>query len=217
MAFVITIDGPAGAGKTTTARGVAEELGYRYLDTGARYRALALAVIRAGVREHGSGMAIEAVRRATVIPEWKGSAMHVVLDGEDVTTLIRTPEVTAMVSPLSAVPEVREFLLPIQRSCGGHRGGSLGLVLEGRDTGSVVFPGADLKIFLTADVGERARRRSIELEAAGIEKPVDEVRREIEERDERDSGRDVAPLIFPDGGVEVEFEYILCAVLLEES
>lgn len=198
--LLITIDGPAGAGKTTTARCVAKELGYRYLDTGALYRALALAVIRAGVTDPGSPGALEAVRKSLVEPFWQGEQMHVRLGGEDVTSLIRTPAITRMVSPLSAVPEVRDLLLSVQRRPGEEGG----LVVDGRDTGSVVFPGAGLKIFLTADVDERAGRRQRELAGAGIDKDRDEVRRDIVARDRRDSSRAVAPLTFPDGGIEID-------------
>lgn len=198
--LVITIDGPAGAGKTTTARGVARELSYRYLDTGALYRALALAVLRAGESDPGSAGSAVAVRRSRVEPFWRGDRMHVRLDGEDVTDLIRTPEITGMVSPLSAVPEVRDLLLPVQRA-EGEEGG---LVVDGRDTGSVVFPDADLKIYLAADARERAERRRRELAAAGIERQLDDVLREIEARDKRDSSRPIAPLVFPEGGVEVD-------------
>ncbi len=197
---VITIDGPAGAGKTTTAREVARELGFRYLDTGALYRALALAVIRAGVTDPDSQDAAEAVRHSRVEPFWEGDRMHVRLDNEDVTSLLRTPEITAMVSPLSAVPSVRALLLPIQR-LPGEEGA---LVVDGRDTGSVVFPTAELKVYLTALVDERAGRRQSELAAAGIERDLQEVRREIVERDRRDSSRPVAPLTFPEGGIEVD-------------
>jgi cytidylate kinase len=198
--LVITIDGPAGAGKTTTARGVARELSYRYLDTGALYRALALAVLRANESDPRSPGAVAAVRRSVVEPFWRGDRMHVRLDGEDVTGLIRTPEITDMVSPLSAVAEVRDLLLPVQRA-EGREGG---LVVDGRDTGSVVFPDADLKLYLVADARERAARRRRELAAAGVERDLDEVLREIEARDKRDSSRPLAPLVFPEGGVEVD-------------
>ncbi len=200
MNLVITIDGPAGAGKTTTARGVAANLEYRYLDTGALYRALALAALREGATDPFSPEALDAVRDCSAEPVWKDGRMHVLLDGEDVTAMIRTPEITRMVSPFSAVPEVRAILLPIQR----EPGKSGRLVLDGRDTGSVVFPDADLKIYLNADVAERAKRRCLEQAESGVVLDLQEVRREIEERDRRDSTRDVAPLTFPEGGVEVD-------------
>ncbi len=200
MDLVITIDGPAGAGKTTTARGVAAALGYRYLDTGALYRGLALAALRAGAGDAGSPAALAAVRAVRMEPYWEGDGMGIRLDGEDVTGAIRAEEVTRLVSPLSAIPAVREILLPVQRKEGEHGR----LVADGRDTGSVIFPDARLKVFLTADLEERARRRSLELAASGIVRNHAEVRREIEERDRRDSSRSLAPLIFPEGGVEVD-------------
>jgi len=197
---VITIDGPAGAGKTTTARGVASALAYRYLDTGALYRGLALAALRAGESDADSPATLKAVRAAHMEPYWHEGEMGIRLAGEDVSGAIRAPEVTRLVSPLSALPAVREILLPVQRK-EGNRGR---LVADGRDTGSVVFPGADLKVFLTADVEERSKRRSLELAAAGIVHDLAEVKREIEERDRRDSSRPLAPLTFPEGGVEVD-------------
>ncbi|MFH1680269.1 MAG: (d)CMP kinase, partial [Candidatus Eisenbacteria bacterium] len=115
MRIVVAIDGPAGAGKSTTARAVAERLGYRYLDTGALYRALALAVIRSGVKDLLGEEAVAVCRAARVRPVWQGSAMQVLLDGENVSEAIRSPEVTRLVSPLSARPEVREQLIALQR------------------------------------------------------------------------------------------------------
>ncbi|MBN1826066.1 MAG: (d)CMP kinase [Candidatus Eisenbacteria bacterium] len=191
MRGVIAIDGPAGAGKSSTARKVAAALGYRYLDTGALYRALALSVIRAGAAEEGPERMTAIARGARVRAEWRGAdEMGVFLDGEEVTRAIRDPEVTRLVSPLSAIPEVRELLIVLQREAAAAGG----LVAEGRDIGTVVFPDAPLKIFLVADARERARRRRLELEAAGIRKDEKEILREIEERDRRDSGRATAPL-----------------------
>ena len=201
MRAVIAIDGPAGAGKTSTARGVAARLGFRYLDTGALYRALALAVIRAGAGAAPPEEMTAIARRARVRPEWKDDGeMGVILDGEDVTRAIRDSEVTRLVSPLSAIPEIRETLIGLQREAAA--GG--GLVVEGRDIGTVVFPEAPLKIFLVADARERARRRRLELEEAGVRRPEEEILREIEERDRRDSGRATAPLRRALDAVEVD-------------
>jgi len=200
VSLVVAIDGPAGSGKTTTARAVAERLGYRYLDTGALYRALALAVIRSGIKDpHGEG-ALAICRAARVRPEWRGRAMRVLLDGEDVSEEVRSSEVTRLVSPLSARPEVRALLVDLQREAGREGG----IVVEGRDIGSVVFPEAGLKVFLVADPEERARRRWRELEASGVPASLEEIRRAIDERDRRDSGRSVAPLVRAKDAVEID-------------
>jgi cytidylate kinase len=198
--LVVAIDGPAGAGKTTTARAVAARLGYRYLDTGALYRALALAVLRAGPEDPTGPEAVAVCRAARVRPEWSGESMRVFLGDEDVSGAIRSPEVTRLVSPLSALPEVRALLVALQRE-GGREGG---VVVEGRDIGSVVFPEARVKVFLTADLAERARRRRAELEAAGVASSEEEIRRSLEERDRRDSSRKVAPLVRAPGSVEID-------------
>jgi cytidylate kinase len=198
--LVVAIDGPAGAGKTTTARAVAARLGYRYLDTGALYRALALAVLRAGPEDSTGPAAVAVCRAARVRPEWSGGGMRVYLGDEDVSGAIRSPEVTRLVSPLSALPEVRALLVALQREAGKEGG----VVVEGRDIGSVVFPGARVKVFLTADLAERARRRRAELEAAGVAAGEEEIRRSLEERDRRDSGRKVAPLVRAPGAVEID-------------
>jgi cytidylate kinase len=198
--LVVAIDGPAGAGKTTTARAVAARLGYRYLDTGALYRVLALAVLRAGPEDSTGPAAVAVCRAARVRPEWSGGGMRVYLGDEDVSGAIRSPEVTRLVSPLSALPEVRALLVALQREAGKEGG----VVVEGRDIGSVVFPGARVKVFLTADLAERARRRRAELEAAGVAAGEEEIRRSLEERDRRDSGRKVAPLVRAPGAVEID-------------
>lgn len=200
MAIVITIDGPAGAGKTTTARGVSGELGYHYLDTGALYRGFAVIALRAGINDAASPRLLEALHGVAVEAVWDDKGMRVLVDGEDVTHELRRPEVTKLVSPLSAIPEFRDRLMPVQRAAAKLGG----LVVDGRDTGSVVFPNADLKIFLVADVHERALRRSRELAASGVDHKVKEVQREIAERDARDSSREVAPLVFPDGGIRID-------------
>lgn len=200
MKVVVAIDGPAGAGKSSTARGVAARLGYRYLDTGALYRALALAVLRAGAGGKSPAKMVAAARSADVHPEWREGEMLVFLDGEEVSREIRAPEVTRLVSPLSAIQEVRDLLVQIQR--GAAHGG--GVVVEGRDIGSVVLPDAEVKIFLTADLAERARRRRLELAASGVDLPQEEVERQIAERDRRDSSRAVAPLVRAEDAVVVD-------------
>lgn len=187
----MTIDGPAGAGKSTVARRLARRLGYRLLDTGAIYRAVGLAAYRAGVAlDDEAGLAAIAAD-LDIDFAFEGDVNHVRVAGEDVSAAIRTPEVSQAASKVSALPAVRAALLDLQRRLGG-RGG---VVVEGRDTGTVVFPGAEAKFFLTATEDERARRRVDELGAAGQVVAYDETLREIQERDSRDASRDIAPMV----------------------
>jgi cytidylate kinase len=187
---IIAIDGPAGAGKTTTAREIARRLDFMHLDTGAMYRALALKVLRDGCPLDDAeriGQIAQDARVALLLGE---SGQRVILDGEDVTDLIRSPEVTQAVTPVCEVGQVRERMVELQRLAGS----SGGVVVEGRDIGTVVFPDARIKIFLIADLSERARRRMLELQAAGNTATLDEVMTQIAERDRRDQQRDLAPL-----------------------
>jgi cytidylate kinase len=188
--LIIAIDGPSGAGKSTLAKRLARELGFIYLDTGAMYRALALKVLRRGI-DLADDDALNAIVDATDIDlrETKGK-LEVLLDGNDVASDIRTPEVSQMASKVSALKKVRGRMLELQRALG--RRGSI--VAEGRDIGTVIFPEAEVKIFLDASVPERARRRYEELRAAGRQVDFQETMREMEERDKRDSERDLAPL-----------------------
>ncbi len=192
---VVAIDGPAGAGKSSVTRLVAERLGYLLVDTGAIYRAVALAASRAGIGWSDSqpiaALASALVAREGIRLERLASGeQRVVLDGEDVSSAIRTQAISEGASRVSAIPEVRESLLELQRAA-GRRGG---VVLEGRDIGTVVFPDAEAKFFLTASVDVRARRRHEELAQRGYPQSFEDVRREVIERDKRDSSRPVAPL-----------------------
>ncbi|HET9958243.1 MAG TPA: (d)CMP kinase [Polyangiaceae bacterium] len=192
---VVAIDGPAGAGKSTVTRLVAARLGYWLLDTGALYRAVALAVVRAGIdwadTERISTFASELVRREGLIVERGHDGEQLVrLDGEEVQGLLRSQEIGAGASRISSLPRVREALLALQRRA-AERGG---VVVEGRDIGTVVFPDAEAKFFLTASVEVRARRRFDELAARGAAPSLEDVRREVVERDLRDTERAVAPL-----------------------
>ena len=188
---VVTIDGPAGAGKSTVARRHARALGYRLLDTGAIYRAVALVAHRKGVA-WSDGAACAAIARDLDIDfAFEGDVNHVRVAGDDVTTAIRSPEMSQGASQVSAHPEVRAALLDLQRRLGA--GG--GVVVEGRDTGTVVFPHAGAKFFLTATDEERARRRVAELQAAGRDVDFETTLREIRERDQRDASRAVAPMV----------------------
>ena len=188
--MIVAIDGPSGAGKSTLAKRLAKELGFTYMDTGAMYRALALKVLREGVDLADDATMARLIESTTVDLQPANGALRVLLDGADVAAEIRTPQVSQMASKASALPAVRARLLELQREMG--RRGSV--VAEGRDIGTVIFPGAEVKIFLQASAAERARRRFAELRAAGEAVKLDETLREIEERDQRDSGRDLAPL-----------------------
>jgi len=198
--LVIAIDGPAASGKTTTAALVAERLGYLYVDTGAMYRALALKAIEAGVRPDDAP-ALEALARGTEIAlRAEGRRARIFLDGRDVTGEIRRPDVSDGASRIAEHPGVRARMVEMQRALGAEGG----VVMEGRDIGTVVFPDADVKIFLVASAGERARRRHDELFAKGTAPELESVRREIEERDRRDSGRAASPLKRAEGAVEID-------------
>ncbi len=188
--MVIAIDGPAGAGKSSVAKRVAQSLGYRYLDTGALYRALAWKALQRGLRPQDTRYIIEMTRETRVELLQQNGEQRVLVDGQDVTEAIRTPEVGNLASPISAIPEVREILLDWQREF-GKQGGT---VAEGRDTGTVVFPNAEVKVFLTASLDERARRRHKELLERGIDISFEQVKLDMEARDQRDSTRHIAPL-----------------------
>lgn len=186
MGIVVAIDGPAGAGKSTVSRQVADQLGFLLVDTGAIYRSAALVALRRGlVSEAAIAGALQGL-------ELRFEEARVLLAEEDVSGLIRTPEISKHASVVSQMPQVRAALLDLQRRAA--RLHPRGAVVEGRDIGTVVFPDAEAKIFLTASVDERARRRTEELAQRGHHSSLAEVRAEIEERDQRDSQRAVAPL-----------------------
>lgn len=188
---VVTIDGPAGAGKSSVAKLLARRLGYRLLDTGAIYRSVALTAQRRGTPWSDAVACAAIARDLDIRFDFVGDKNHVYLADEDVTAAIRTPEVSLGASQVSAHPEVRDALLELQRRLGA--GG--GVVVEGRDTGTIVFPAADAKFFLTASEEERARRRVAELTATGAAVDYERILREIRERDQRDASRDVAPMV----------------------
>jgi CMP/dCMP kinase len=188
---VVTIDGPAGAGKSTVAKQLARTLGYRLLDTGAIYRSVALVAVRRGVAWSDAEPLATLARDLDIRFEFVGDVNHVFLAGEDVSAAIRTPEISQGASQVSAHPPVRTALLDLQRRLGA--GG--GVVVEGRDTGTVVFPQAQAKFFLIATPDERARRRVAELAERGTVVNYGETLAEMAERDARDAGRDVAPMI----------------------
>jgi cytidylate kinase len=192
---VVAIDGPAGAGKTTVTRSVAEQLGYLLVDTGALYRSVALVAEERGVDWNDADrvalVAADLARREAIVFERAADGgQRVLLEGRDMTLAIRRQEVGQGASKVSAIPAVRAALLDLQRAAGA-RGA---VVLEGRDIGTVVFPDAEAKFFLTASVEVRARRRFDELIASGAPADLDAVQRDVVERDRRDSERAVAPL-----------------------
>jgi cytidylate kinase len=184
--MIVTIDGPAGSGKSSAARELARRLGFEFLDTGAMYRAVSFALLRDGIDEADAD-ALEAWLPTLNLEAPPGVVR---LNGEDISGRIRTPEITALASRLAVVPVVRHFLGGLQRTVSVGRN----LVCEGRDQGTVVFPEADRKFFLIADSRERARRRQGELASRGIDVPFAEVLRAQDERDDRDAGRNLAPM-----------------------
>jgi cytidylate kinase len=190
MRFVVTIDGPSAAGKSTTARVVASRMGFLYVDTGALYRALALKVTEAGIDPSESTAVERLASQSSFDLSGSPGEAHVWLDGRDVSGEIRTPEMGELSSRLAAQSSVRRVLQQVQRKL-RERGP---LVAEGRDLGTVVFPDAEVKIYLDADLDTRAARRYRELMARGIPVPLERVREELAVRDERDRGRADSPL-----------------------
>lgn len=197
---LIALDGPSGVGKSTTAKRVAQALGWHYLDTGAMYRCTALALQRAGVALENRE-AMESLLSSMRI-EQHGSRF--LLQGEDVSEAIRQPEVTRTVSAVSADARVREVLLEQQRVIGRSGGPDSGWVVDGRDIGTVVFPEACCKIFLTASAEARAQRRFLELQAKGGTQSFDEILKDQRERDHADSTRSVAPLHKAEDATELD-------------
>ncbi|MFZ5597694.1 MAG: (d)CMP kinase [Bacillota bacterium] len=191
----IAIDGPAGAGKSTVARGVARALGYKYIDTGAMYRAVTLAALKKKL-DPGDYKNLTELANSIKIDIIENNGTNAVyIDGEDVTREIRTPEVTQMVSYVSLVPGVRKALVEAQRNM-AHAGG---VVMEGRDIGTVVLPDAKFKFFLTASAGERAKRRVADFQRLGFEVDLEQLTADIEKRDYIDSSREINPLRPADG------------------
>ncbi len=197
--LIIAIDGPAGSGKSSTAKRLAGLLGYHYIDTGAMYRAFSLFLLRNNLLENiSAGINLILTRELKLI--FDNGNIKVFPDGEDISDLIRTPEVSGMTSKISAIGEVREVMVEMQRKLGA--GG--GVVLDGRDIGTVVFPAADFKFFMTASPEERVRRRILELQQKGMTFDPEETKRSVLERDKRDTSRDIAPLKKADDAIEID-------------
>ena len=214
MAINIAIDGPAGAGKSSTAKLIAKKLGYIYVDTGALYRTVGLYSIRKGIDTKDAEKVIATLPDVKVELKFIDGLQHVFLNGEDVSDAIRTPEASMGASNVSAIPKVREFLFDLQRSIAANNN----CIMDGRDIGTVVLPNADVKIFLTASVEERANRRYKEMLEKGESADYNDILEDIKKRDYQDSHREIAPLrqaddaIFVDnGGYDLESgtEYLL--------
>jgi len=187
--LLITIDGPAGAGKTTVSRALADRLGYRYIDTGALYRGMALAVQSRGIDPKNDDDLKRLCSDLNLTFVGNNEDLSLYLNGENISDRIRTPEITMLASAVSARPVVREFLLEVQKNLGRQKAA----VFEGRDMGTVVFPDADVKFFLDASTHTRALRR-FEEQKLQSSQTLDEVERDIQRRDRNDSTREVAPL-----------------------
>jgi cytidylate kinase len=188
---IIAIDGPAGVGKSTVAKLLAARLGFLYLDTGALYRAVAWKALRAQVNLSDHHQVADLLPTTSIQMQFENGSMKVFVDDREITAQLRTPEVSAAASVVSAIPAVREWLLPVQRQI-AQRGS---VVAEGRDIGTKVFPSASLKFFLEADATVRAERRHRELVAAGHGAPIEQTHEELSSRDARDRSRAVAPLV----------------------
>jgi cytidylate kinase len=200
--MIIAIDGPSGAGKSTLGKMLAKALDLLYLDTGAMYRAVALAVIRRGVAFDEKQKVVEIAESAKIELTGEPDSLRILLDGADVTAEIRTLEVAKSASVVSTISEVRRIMVEHQRTLGENS--AKGCVLEGRDIGSVVFPNADLKFFLTAKPEARARRRFEEDSTKGRESTYEQTLAEINERDERDVSRQDSPLTIAEDAVVID-------------
>lgn len=197
---LIAIDGVAASGKSTTAKKLAGELGYHYLDTGAMYRAVALNLINNGIGKDDNYAVISSLETVDIKVECKNDQMKIYLGDEEVSEKIRANEVSKLTSQISAIPEVRRMMVELQRALVK----SNDFIVEGRDIGTVVFPDADMKFFLTASVEERAKRRFTELKEDENVKTLEEIEKEIEERDLRDSTRTTSPLLRAEDAIRVD-------------
>ena len=189
--YSVAVDGPSGAGKSTLSKAVAQELGIVYVDTGAIYRSIGYYIFKKGIDPKDAGAVVGALPMIHVDMRYSKDGMqHMLLNGEDVTEKIRLPEISMYASAVSAIPAVRDYLLDMQRDMAKR----CSVIMDGRDIGTVVLPQAQVKIFLSADVEVRARRRTAELEQRGTPKPYAQVLEEMKERDWADSHRAAAPL-----------------------
>ena len=212
MGYNVAIDGPAGAGKSTIAKLVAKEKGYIYVDTGAMYRALAIHFLKKGIAPENTEEVIDACRDAVVSIRYEDGAQQVYLNGENVTGMLRTEEVGNMASRTSAIPEVREKLLELQRTLAREND----VIMDGRDIGTNILPDADVKIYLTASVETRAKRRYDELKEKGEDCDLEQIARDIKERDERDMNRETAPLKKAEDAILVDSSHMTIPEVVSE-
>ena len=204
MGYNVAIDGPAGAGKSTIAKLVAKEKGYVYVDTGAMYRGLAIHFLENGIEAEETGKIVEACKDADVTIRYEDGQKQVYLNGKNITAKLRAEVVGNMASKSSAIPEVRAKLLELQRELARKEN----VIMDGRDIGTCVLPDADVKVFLTASVETRAKRRYDELVEKGVSCDLEEIARDIAERDERDSTREIAPLKQAEDAVLVDSSHM---------
>ena len=196
----IAIDGPAGAGKSTISKEVAKKLGIIYIDTGAMYRAIGLAAVRSGIDTKDAEGVKSVLDKVDITISHSDGTQQIFLNGENVSEEIRLPEISVAASNVAVIPEVRLKLVELQRSLAER----CDVIMDGRDIGTYVLPNAELKIFLTASVDERARRRYKEVIEKGVKTDVDEVKADMEYRDQNDSGRDFAPLRAADDSITLD-------------
>jgi len=196
----IAIDGPSGAGKSTIAKIISREMGYIYLDTGALYRTVGLYVKKRGISSKDTEKIISVLPDVNIDIQYISGTQRLILNGEDVTDFIRTPEISIYASDISAIKEVRAFLLDLQR----EQARTKSVIMDGRDIGTVVLPNADIKIFLTATVEDRANRRFAELKIKNPDISYDEVLSDMKYRDYNDSHRDIAPLKQADDAILID-------------
>jgi len=210
--LVIAIDGPAGAGKSTVAQKVAARLGLAYVDSGATYRAMALKALQSGIAPDDEAAVAKLVAQTDIRITMDGLQFRVFVDGEDATDKIRTPEVTLASAKVSRLPEVRAKLVAVQRLCAVGRG----VVMEGRDIGTVVFPDASLKIFLRADPVERARRRLKQDSKTGRSATLKQTADEIALRDQLDAERKISPLVAAPDAVMIDSTHLAADQVVEQ-
>ena len=198
--ITIAIDGPAASGKSTTAREVAQRLGYIYIDTGAMYRAVTLKALENQVNVHDINKVAELAEKVKIEFGKNNQKTIIYLDGKDVSDDIRAPRIDQQISPVAANPEVRKVMVKKQQEMGRHGG----VILDGRDIGTVVFPKAELKIYMLASVEERALRRKREMEQKGLEIDLDKIENDIRYRDRQDMGRSHGPLKKAEDALEID-------------